>query len=148
MGIGLVIVVMAMVSAGIVECYRLKCEKRLHMLWGFKLLKHILPNSSVCICRSFWSSYVCSSIGVLQCTNTRWVKRALEVHFAWHLSLLGTIWAACLWVWLWRSQLRSHARMDPRKSEIGHLDRFYFLLATLKTVDRQSTLPELSGSSV
>lgn len=110
MGIGLVIATMAMVSTGIVGCYGLKyaikectkCEGSSSLV-----LRHLLANSTGRICRRFWSFYVCSRIGVLQCVDSRSAKElALEVHFACYLSHLGTTWVSYFCACLWIFQLR------------------------------------------
>ncbi|KAL4332770.1 hypothetical protein GQ457_07G011250 [Hibiscus cannabinus] len=136
MGIGLVIAVLAMVSAGIVECYRLK--------YANKDCIHCEGSSSLSI---FWqvpqyafigASEVFMYVGQLEFFNAQTPDGLKSFGSALCMTSisLGNYVSSLLVTMVMKISTEDHMPgWIPGNLNKGHLDRFYFLLAGLTTVD-------------
>ncbi|KAK8516263.1 hypothetical protein V6N13_046972 [Hibiscus sabdariffa] len=136
MGIGLVIAVLAMVSAGIVECYRLK--------YANKGCIHCEGSSSLSI---FWqvpqyafigASEVFMYVGQLEFFNAQTPDGLKSFGSALCMTSisLGNYVSSLLVTMVMKISTEDHMPgWIPGNLNKGHLDRFYFLLAGLTTVD-------------
>ncbi|XP_057520346.1 protein NRT1/ PTR FAMILY 7.3-like [Amaranthus tricolor] len=138
MGIGLIIAVLAMVSAGIVECYRLK--------YAIKDCPHCrAPNpSSLSI---FWQipQYVCIGasevfmyVGQLEFFNSQAPDGLKSFGSALCMTSisLGNYVSSLIVSIVMKISTEDHMPgWIPGNLNKGHLDRFYFLLAALTTID-------------
>ncbi|KAK3003453.1 hypothetical protein RJ639_018154, partial [Escallonia herrerae] len=136
MGIGLVIAVMAMISAGIVECYRLKYAR--------KDCKHCDGSSSLSI---FWqvpqyafigASEVFMYVGQLEFFNAQAPDRLKSFGSALCMTSisLGNYVSSLLVTMVMKISTEDHMPgWIPGNLNRGHLDRFYFLLAGLTSLD-------------
>jgi len=136
MGIGLVIAVMAMVSAGIVECYRLKYAKA-----G---CPHCTGTSSLSI---FWqipqyaligASEVFMYVGQLEFFNAQTPDGLKSFGSALCMTSisLGNYVSSLLVSIVMKISTEDHMPgWIPGNLNRGHLDRFYFLLAALTSID-------------
>ncbi|KAK2969533.1 hypothetical protein RJ640_029826 [Escallonia rubra] len=136
MGIGLVIAVMAMVSAGIVECYRLK--------YAQKDCKHCDGSSSLSI---FWqvpqyafigASEVFMYVAQLEFFNAQAPDRLKSFGSALCMTSisLGNYVSSLLVTMVMKISTEDHMPgWIPGNLNRGHLDRFYFLLAGLTSLD-------------
>lgn len=136
MGIGLVIAIMAMVSAGIVECYRLK--------YAQKDCKHCDGSSSLSI---FWqvpqyafigASEVFMYVGQLEFFNAQAPDRLKSFGSALCMTSisLGNYVSSLLVTMVMKISTEDHMPgWIPGNLNRGHLDRFFFLLAALTSVD-------------
>lgn len=136
MGIGLVIAVMAMVSAGIVECYRLKYAKKdgthrdgsssLSILWQIPQYAFI------------GASEVFMYVGQLEFFNAQTPDGLKSFGSALCMTSisLGNYVSSLLVSVVMKISTEDHLPgWIPGNLNKGHLDRFYFLLAALTTVD-------------
>jgi peptide/histidine transporter 3/4 len=137
MGIGLVIAVMAMVSAGIVECYRLKYAKKhcqagcdgsssLSILWQIPQYAFI------------GASEVFMYVGQLEFFNAQTPDGLKSFGSALCMTSisLGNYVSSLLVSIVMKISTEDHLPgWIPGNLNKGHLDRFYFLLAALTTVD-------------
>lgn len=136
MGIGLVIAVMAMVSAGIVECYRLKyARKDCRLCEG---------SSSLSI---FWqipqyafigASEVFMYVGQLEFFNAQTPDGLKSFGSALYMTSvsLGNYVSSLLVTMVMKLSTSDHMPgWIPGNLNKGHLDRFYFLLAGLTAID-------------
>ncbi|XP_031388932.1 protein NRT1/ PTR FAMILY 7.3 isoform X2 [Punica granatum] len=136
MGIGLVIAVLAMVSAGIVECYRLK--------YAQKSCTHCEGSSSLSI---FWqvpqyafigASEVFMYVGQLEFFNAQAPDGLKSFGSALCMTSisLGNYVSSLLVTMVMKISTEDHMPgWIPGNLNRGHLDRFYFLLAALTTID-------------
>ncbi|GAA0156035.1 transporter [Lithospermum erythrorhizon] len=136
MGIGLVIAVIAMVSAGIVECYRLK--------YASKDCSHCENSSSLSI---LWqipqyaligASEVFMYVGQLEFFNAQapdGLKSFGSALCMTSISLGNYVSSLLVSVVMKISEGDHMPGWIPRNLNKGHLDRFYFLLAGLTTID-------------
>ncbi|KAG7955760.1 hypothetical protein I3843_11G088400 [Carya illinoinensis] len=136
MGIGLIIAVMAMVSAGILECYRLKYAR--------KDCTHCEGSSSLSI---FWqipqyafigASEVFMYVGQLEFFNAQTPDGLKSFGSALCMASisLGNYVSSLLVSMVMKISTEDHMPgWIPGNLNKGHLDRFYFLLATLTTID-------------
>lgn len=136
MGIGLIIAVMAMVSAGIVECYRLKYAR--------KDCTHCEGSSSLSI---FWqvpqyafigASEVFMYVGQLEFFNAQapdGLKSFGSALCMTSISLGNYVSSLLVSVVMKISSSEDMPGWIPRNLNKGHLDRFYFLLACLTAID-------------
>lgn len=136
MGVGLIIAVMAMVSAGIVECYRLKFAK--------KDCTHCEGSSSLSI---FWqvpqyafigASEVFMYVGQLEFFNAQapdGLKSFGSALCMTSISLGNYVSSLLVSVVVKISSSEDMPGWIPRNLNKGHLDRFYFLLACLTAID-------------
>ncbi|KAL4602174.1 hypothetical protein ACB092_10G034400 [Castanea dentata] len=136
MGIGLVIAVMAMVSAGIVECYRLK--------YAIKDCTTCDGSSSLSI---FWqipqyafigASEVFMYVGQLEFFNAQTPDGLKSFGSALCMTSisLGNYVSSLLVSIVMKISTEDHMPgWIPGNLNKGHLDRFFFLLAALTTVD-------------
>ncbi|CAL5441527.1 unnamed protein product [Camellia sinensis] len=136
MGIGLVIAVMAMVSAGIVECYRLK--------YAQKDCTHCQGSSSLSI---FWqvpqyafigASEVFMYVGQLEFFNAQapdGLKSFGSALCMTSISLGNYVSSLLVTVVMKISTTDNMPGWIPGNLNKGHLDRFFFLLAGLTTID-------------
>ncbi|KAG9155659.1 hypothetical protein Leryth_003937 [Lithospermum erythrorhizon] len=136
MGIGLVIAVVAMVSAGIVECYRLK--------YASKDCSHCEGSSSLSI---LWqipqyaligASEVFMYVGQLEFFNAQapdGLKSFGSALCMTSISLGNYVSSLLVSVVMKISEQDHMPGWIPRNLNKGHLDRFYFLLACLTTID-------------
>ncbi|XP_057510645.1 protein NRT1/ PTR FAMILY 7.3-like [Actinidia eriantha] len=136
MGIGLVIAVMAMVSAGIVECYRLKYAK--------KDCPHCDGSSSLSI---FWqipqyafigASEVFMYVGQLEFFNAQapdGLKSFGSALCMTSISLGNYVSSLLVTIVMKISTIDNMPGWIPGNLNKGHLDRFYFLLAGLTTIN-------------
>ncbi|KAJ7944623.1 protein NRT1/ PTR FAMILY 7.3-like [Quillaja saponaria] len=136
MGIGLVIAVMAMVSAGIVECYRLKYAKG--------DCTHCEGSSPLSI---FWqipqyafigASEVFMYVGQLEFFNAQTPDGLKSFGSALCMTSisLGNYVSSLLVSIVMKISTGDHMPgWIPGNLNRGHLDRFYFLLAALTTID-------------
>ena len=136
MGIGLVIAVMAMVSAGIVECYRLK--------YAIKDCKTCDGSSSLSI---IWqipqyafigASEVFMYVGQLEFFNAQTPDGLKSFGSALCMTSisLGNYVSSLLVSIVMKISTEDHMPgWIPGNLNKGHLDRFFFLLAALTTVD-------------
>lgn len=136
MGIGLIIAVMAMVSAGIVECYRLKYAK--------SDCTHCEGSSSLSI---FWqvpqyafigASEVFMYVGQLEFFNAQTPDGLKSFGSALCMTSisLGNYVSSLLVTMVMKISTEDHMPgWIPGNLNRGHLDRFYFLLAGLTAID-------------
>ncbi|PIN07765.1 H+/oligopeptide symporter [Handroanthus impetiginosus] len=136
MGIGLVIAVMAMLSAGIVECYRLKYAR--------KDCKHCQGSSSLSI---FWqvpqyaligASEVFMYVGQLEFFNSQapdGLKSFGSALCMTSISLGNYVSSLLVSVVMKISTIDNMPGWIPGNLNKGHLDRFYFLLAGLTAIN-------------
>ncbi|KAK8650293.1 hypothetical protein V6N13_139938 [Hibiscus sabdariffa] len=136
MGIGLVIAVLAMVSAGIVECYRLK--------YANKDCMHCEGSSSLSI---FWqipqyafigASEVFMYVGQLEFFNAQTPDRLKSFGSALCMTSisLGNYVSSLLVTMVMKISTEDNMPgWIPGNLNKGHLDWFYFLLAGLTTID-------------
>ena len=136
MGIGLVIAIMAMVAAGIVECFRLKYAK--------KDCLHCEGSSSLSI---FWqipqyaligASEVFMYVGQLEFFNAQTPDGLKSFGSALCMTSisLGNYVSSLLVTMVMKISTEDHMPgWIPGNLNRGHLDRFYFLLAALTSVD-------------
>ncbi|KAF2316319.1 hypothetical protein GH714_041660 [Hevea brasiliensis] len=136
MGIGLVIAIMAMVSAGIVECYRLKYARR--------DCTHCQGSSTLSI---FWqvpqyaligASEVFMYVGQLEFFNAQTPDGLKSFGSALCMTSisLGNYVSSLLVTMVMKISTVDHMPgWIPGNLNRGHLDRFYFLLAALTTID-------------
>ncbi|KHN21024.1 Nitrate transporter 1.5, partial [Glycine soja] len=136
MGIGLVIAVMAMVSAGIVECYRLK--------YANSGCPHCSGTSSLSI---FWqipqyaligASEVFMYVGQLEFFNAQTPDGLKSFGSALCMTSisLGNYVSSILVSIVMKISTEDHMPgWIPGNLNRGHLDRFYFLLAILTSID-------------
>ncbi|KAG2676591.1 hypothetical protein I3760_12G059400 [Carya illinoinensis] len=136
MGVGLVIAVMAMVSAGILECYRLKYARRdcthcegsssLSILWQ-------IPQYA-CI----GASEVFMYVGQLEFFNAQTPDGLKSFGSALCMASisLGNYVSSLLVSMVMKISTEDHMPgWIPGNLNKGHLDRFYFLLASMTTID-------------
>lgn len=136
MGVGLVIAVIAMVSAGIVECYRLKyaqksctrCEgsSSLSILWQIPQYAFI------------GASEVFMYVGQLEFFNAQTPDGLKSFGSALCMTSisLGNYVSSLLVTMVMKISTEDHMPgWIPGNLNKGHLDRFYFLLAALTLVD-------------
>ncbi|XP_040960594.1 protein NRT1/ PTR FAMILY 7.3 isoform X1 [Gossypium hirsutum] len=136
MGIGLIIAILAMVSAGIVECYRLK--------YANKDCIHCEGSSSLSI---FWqvpqyafigASEVFMYVGQLEFFNAQTPDGLKSFGSALCMTSisLGNYVSSLLVTMVMKISTEDHMPgWIPGNLNKGHLDRFYFLLAGLTTID-------------
>ncbi|KAJ1391764.1 Proton-dependent oligopeptide transporter family [Sesbania bispinosa] len=136
MGVGLVIAVMAMVSAGIVECYRLKYAK--------EGCTHCNDSSTLSI---FWqvpqyafigASEVFMYVGQLEFFNAQTPDGLKSFGSALCMTSisLGNYVSSLLVSIVMKISTEDHMPgWIPGNLNKGHLDRFYFLLAALTSID-------------
>ncbi|XP_073130939.1 protein NRT1/ PTR FAMILY 7.3-like [Henckelia pumila] len=136
MGIGLVIAISAMVSAGIVECYRLKYAR--------KDCRHCQGSSSLSI---FWqvpqyaligASEVFMYVGQLEFFNAQapdGLKSFGSALCMTSISLGNYVSSLLVSIVIKISSEDNMPGWIPGNLNKGHLDRFYFLLAGLTAVD-------------
>ncbi|KAI3469042.1 hypothetical protein Pfo_025705 [Paulownia fortunei] len=136
MGIGIVIAVMAMLSAGIVECYRLKYAKQ--------DCRHCQGSSSLSI---FWqvpqyaligASEVFMYVGQLEFFNAQapdGLKSFGSALCMTSMSLGNYVSSFVVSIVMKISTVDNMPGWIPGNLDKGHLDRFYFLLAGLTAVD-------------
>ncbi|XP_028762508.1 protein NRT1/ PTR FAMILY 7.3 [Neltuma alba] len=136
MGIGLVIAIMAMVSAGIVECYRLK--------YANQGCTHCDGTSSLSI---FWqipqyafigASEVFMYVGQLEFFNAQTPDGLKSFGSALCMTSisLGNYVSSLLVSMVMKISTEDHMPgWIPGNLNKGHLDRFYFLLAALTSID-------------
>ncbi|XP_022757628.1 protein NRT1/ PTR FAMILY 7.3-like [Durio zibethinus] len=136
MGIGLVIAILAMVSAGIVECYRLK--------YADKDCTHCEGSSTLSI---FWqvpqyafvgASEVFMYVGQLEFFNAQTPDGLKSFGSALCMTSisLGNYVSSLLVTMVMKISTEDHMPgWIPGNLNKGHLDRFYFLLAGLTIVD-------------
>ncbi|XP_057480540.1 protein NRT1/ PTR FAMILY 7.3-like [Actinidia eriantha] len=136
MGIGLVIAIMAMVAAGIVECFRLKYAK--------KDCLHCEGSSSLSI---FWqvpqyaligASEVFMYVGQLEFFNAQTPDGLKSFGSALCMTSisLGNYVSSLLVTMVMKISTEDHMPgWIPGNLNRGHLDRFYFLLAALTSAD-------------
>ncbi|XP_016459972.2 protein NRT1/ PTR FAMILY 7.3-like [Nicotiana tabacum] len=132
MGIGLVIAVMAMLSAGIVECYRLKYASKdqgsssLSILWQ-------IPQYSL-----IGASEVFMYVGQLEFFNEQapdGLKSFGSALCMTSISLGNYVSSLLVSVVMKISTTDNMSGWIPANLNKGHLDRFYFLLAALTILD-------------
>ncbi|KAA8525913.1 hypothetical protein F0562_007987 [Nyssa sinensis] len=136
MGIGLIIAVLAMVSAGIVECYRLKYAR--------KDCTHCEGSSTLSI---FWqvpqyvfigASEVFMYVGQLEFFNAQapdGLKSFGSALCMTSISLGNYVSSLLVTMVMKISTTDNMPGWIPGNLNKGHLDRFYFLLAGLTTMD-------------
>ncbi|XP_059656749.1 protein NRT1/ PTR FAMILY 7.3-like [Cornus florida] len=136
MGIGLVIAIIAMLSAGIVECYRLK--------YAQKDCLHCEGSSSLSI---FWqvpqyvligASEVFMYVGQLEFFNAQapdGLKSFGSALCMTSISLGNYVSSLLVSMVMKISTIDNMSGWIPGNLNRGHLDRFYFLLASLTTLD-------------
>ncbi|KAK4801947.1 hypothetical protein SAY86_000150 [Trapa natans] len=140
MGIGLVIAVMAMISAGIVEIYRLR-----HSLTNSSSCTHCEGSSSLSI---LWqipqytligASEVFMYVGQLEFFNDQAPDGLKSLGSALCMTSIsiGNYVSSLLVMMVMRISTEDHLPgwIPAGNLNRGHLDRFYFLLAALTTVD-------------
>ncbi|KAE8678493.1 Protein NRT1/ PTR FAMILY 7.3 [Hibiscus syriacus] len=108
MGIGLVIAVLAMVSAAIVECYRLKSIRSFMYVGQLEFFNAQTPDGL----KSFGSALCMTSISLGNYVSSLLVTMVMKISTEDHMP-----------GWI------------PGNLNKGHLDRFYFLLAGLTSLD-------------
>ncbi|KAE9597398.1 hypothetical protein Lal_00029943 [Lupinus albus] len=130
MGIGLIIAVMAMVSAGIVECYRLKYAKQgtssLSILWQ-------IPQYAL-----IGASEVFMYVGQLEFFNAQTPDGLKSFGSALCMTSisLGNYVSSLLVTMVMKISTEDHMTgWIPVNLNRGHLDRFFFLLAALTSID-------------
>ncbi|KZV14293.1 proton-dependent oligopeptide transport family protein [Dorcoceras hygrometricum] len=136
MGIGLVIAILAMVAAGVVECYRLKYAR--------KDCKHCQGSSSLSI---FWqvpqyaligASEVFMYVGQLEFFNAQapdGLKSFGSALCMTSISLGNYVSSLLVSIVIKISSEDNMPGWIPGNLNKGHLDRFYFLLAGLTALD-------------
>jgi len=136
MGVGLVIAVLAMVSAGLVECYRLKYAKQGCI--------HCNDTSTLSI---FWqipqyafigASEVFMYVGQLEFFNAQTPDGLKSFGSALCMTSisLGNYVSSLLVSMVMKISTEDHMPgWIPGNLNKGHLDRFYFLLAALTSID-------------
>lgn len=136
MGVGLIIAILAMVAAGSVECYRLK--------YAQKDCIHCEGSSSLSI---FWqipqyaligASEVFMYVGQLEFFNAQAPDGLKSFGSALCMTSisLGNYVSSLLVTMVMKISTVDHMPgWIPGNLNIGHLDRFYFLLAALTAVD-------------
>ncbi|XAR70604.1 hypothetical protein NMG60_11027511 [Bertholletia excelsa] len=136
MGIGLVIAIVAMVSAGIVECYRLRYVR--------KDCLHCEGSSSLSV---FWqvpqyaligASEVFMYVGQLEFFNAQAPEGLKSFGSALCMTSisLGNYVSDLLVIMVMKISTDDNTSgWIPGNLNRGHLDRFYFLLASLTTID-------------
>ncbi|KAK6947451.1 Proton-dependent oligopeptide transporter family [Dillenia turbinata] len=136
MGVGLVIAILAMLSAGMVECYRLKYAK--------KDCPHCEGSSSLSI---FWqvpqyaligASEVFMYVGQLEFFNAQTpdgLKSFGSALCMTSISLGNYVSSLLVSIVMKISTVDNMPGWIPGNLNRGHLDRFYFLLAGLTTID-------------
>ncbi|KAF5729683.1 proton-dependent oligopeptide transport family protein [Tripterygium wilfordii] len=136
MGVGLVIAILAMLSAGIVECYRLKYAR--------KDCTHCEGSSSLSI---FWqvpqyafvgASEVFMYVGQLEFFNAQTPDGLKSFGSALCMTSisLGNYVSSLLLTMVMKISTEDHMPgWVPGNLNKGHLDRFYFLLAGLTSID-------------
>ncbi|KAM1145483.1 hypothetical protein ACFX19_038128 [Malus domestica] len=136
MGVGLVIAILAMLSAGIVECYRLK--------YADKECPHCDGSSSLSI---FWQipQYACIGasevfmyVGQLEFFNAQTPDGLKSFGSALCMTSisLGNYFSTFLVSVVMKFSTEDHMPgWIPGNLNRGHLDRFYFLLAGLTSID-------------
>ncbi|KAF7828539.1 protein NRT1/ PTR FAMILY 7.3-like isoform X1 [Senna tora] len=130
MGIGLVIAIMAMVSAGIVECYRLKYAQQgtssLSIFWQIPQYAFI------------GASEVFMYVGQLEFFNAQTPDGLKSFGSALCMTSisLGNYVSSLLVSMVMKISTEDHMPgWIPGNLNKGHLDRFYFLLAALTSLD-------------
>ncbi|KAK9274030.1 hypothetical protein L1049_018844 [Liquidambar formosana] len=134
MGIGLVIAIMAMVSAGLVECFRLKyarkdcanCSSSLSIFW--QIPQYVLIGASE----------VFMYVGQLEFFNGQapdGLKSFGSALCMTSISLGNYVSSLLVIIVMKFSKDEKMPGWIPGNLNKGHLDRFYFLLAALTTVD-------------
>ncbi|XP_042504680.1 protein NRT1/ PTR FAMILY 7.3-like [Macadamia integrifolia] len=136
MGVGLIIAIMAMISAGIVECYRLKyaqgeclnCEgsSSMSILWQIPQYAFI------------GASEVFMYVGQLEFFNDQTpdgLKSFGSALCMCSISLGNYVSSLLVSIVVKISKKDNMPGWIPGNLNRGHLDRFYFLLAVLTTVD-------------
>ncbi|XP_075484465.1 protein NRT1/ PTR FAMILY 7.3-like [Primulina tabacum] len=136
MGIGLVIAILAMIAAGVVECYRLKYAR--------KDCKHCQGSSSLSI---FWqvpqyaligASEVFMYVGQLEFFNAQapdGLKSFGSALCMTSISLGNYVSSLLVSIVIKISSEDNMPGWIPGNLNKGHLDRFYFLLAGLTAID-------------
>ncbi|KAJ6308518.1 hypothetical protein OIU76_018157 [Salix suchowensis] len=136
MGVGLVIAIVAMISAGLVECHRLKYAR--------KDCTHCEGSSSLSI---FWqvpqyaligASEVFMYVGQLEFFNAQTPDGLKSFGSALCMTSisLGNYVSSLLVTMVMKISTEDHMPgWIPGNLNKGHLDRFYFLLATLTSID-------------
>uniref|UniRef100_A0A1J3JXU0 Protein NRT1/ PTR FAMILY 7.3 n=1 Tax=Noccaea caerulescens TaxID=107243 RepID=A0A1J3JXU0_NOCCA len=136
MGIGLVIAILAMIAAGVVECFRLK--------YADKSCTHCDGSSSLSI---FWqvpqysligASEVFMYVGQLEFFNAQTPDglKSFGSALCMMSMSMGNFVSSLLVTMVVKISTEDHMPgWIPRNLNKGHLDRFYFLLAALTTVD-------------
>uniref|UniRef100_A0A6N2K618 Major facilitator superfamily (MFS) profile domain-containing protein n=1 Tax=Salix viminalis TaxID=40686 RepID=A0A6N2K618_SALVM len=132
MGVGLVIAIVAMISAGLVECHRLKYAR--------KDCTHCEGSSSLSI---FWQVPQYALIGAsegfhLEFFNAQTPDGLKSFGSALCMTSisLGNYVSSLLVTMVMKISTEDHMPgWIPGNLNKGHLDRFYFLLATLTTID-------------
>ncbi|XP_075494866.1 protein NRT1/ PTR FAMILY 7.3-like [Primulina tabacum] len=136
MGIGLVIAILAMVSAGVVECYRLKYAR--------KDCRHCQRSSSLSI---FWqvpqyaligASGVFLYVGQLEFFNAQapdGLKSFGSALCLTSISLGNYVSSLLVSIVIKITSENNMPGWIPGNLNKGHLDRFYFLLAGLTAID-------------
>ncbi|KAF8107027.1 hypothetical protein N665_0128s0009 [Sinapis alba] len=136
MGIGLVIAILAMVAAGVVECFRLK--------YADKSCTHCDGSSSLSI---FWqvpqysligASEVFMYVGQLEFFNAQTPDglKSFGSALCMMSMSMGNFVSSLLVTMVVKISTEDHMPgWIPRNLNKGHLDRFYFLLAALTSID-------------
>uniref|UniRef100_M4E3B6 Uncharacterized protein n=1 Tax=Brassica campestris TaxID=3711 RepID=M4E3B6_BRACM len=136
MGIGLVIAILAMVAAGLVECFRLK--------YADKSCTHCDGSSSLSI---FWqvpqysligASEVFMYVGQLEFFNAQTPDglKSFGSALCMMSMSMGNFVSSLLVTMVVKISTVDHMPgWIPRNLNKGHLDRFYFLLAALTSID-------------
>ncbi|CAN8290310.1 unnamed protein product [Cochlearia groenlandica] len=136
MGIGLVIAILAMIAAGVVECYRLK--------YADKSCTHCDGSSSLSI---FWqvpqysfigASEVFMYVGQLEFFNAQTPDglKSFGSALCMMSMSMGNFVSSLLVTMVVKISTEDHMPgWIPRNLNKGHLDRFYFLLAALTSID-------------
>ncbi|KAL0705921.1 hypothetical protein Bca4012_072346 [Brassica carinata] len=136
MGIGLVIAILAMVAAGVVECFRLK--------YADKSCTHCDGSSSLSI---FWqvpqysligASEVFMYVGQLEFFNAQTPDglKSFGSALCMMSMSMGNFVSSLLVTMVVKISTVDHMPgWIPRNLNKGHLDRFYFLLAALTSID-------------
>ncbi|CAN8313954.1 unnamed protein product [Cochlearia groenlandica] len=136
MGIGLVIAIIAMIAAGVVECFRLK--------YADKSCIHCDGSSSLSI---FWqvpqysligASEVFMYVGQLEFFNAQTPDglKSFGSALCMMSMSMGNFVSSLLVTMVVKISTEDHMPgWIPRNLNKGHLDRFYFLLAALTTID-------------
>ncbi|XP_061996920.1 protein NRT1/ PTR FAMILY 7.2-like [Rosa rugosa] len=138
MGIGLVIAIMAMLSAGVVECFRLKyartncvttdCESRSSLSIFWQVPQYVLVGASE----------VFMYVGQLEFFNSQapdGLKSFGSALCMTSISLGNYVSSLLVTIVMKFSSRDNIFGWIPGNLNKGHLDRFYFLLAALTTAD-------------